>query len=909
LKTLALTFVAIVLLPCSVFSQPIEISTADQLQAIGADETSLAGEYVLVNDIDLAGYPWKAIVGFSGTFDGNGHIVKNLTTNNEDNRAGGLIGKALAGSVVKNVGVVDCNITSKDYAAAVVGDNFGEISNCFCVGGSVTTNGTGNVGSLCGMSRESSSITNCYSIGVDVTCLTATTRPATGAFLGYAAGTITNCYYVGGVVTPAPDGHRVGGFVGKISGTVTSCYFNLDEGGIGTFTSEGTTAEPGGRTTDDMMQESTYVGWDFTDIWIIDEGQSYPQLRMFLPPNPKATGPVPEDGGIIEDIFVELTWTAGAGATTNNVYISDDEDAVAQGTVEAVETTEASLVVGIPDAPLAPSLTPGMTYYWRVDAVGDETTAGDVWSFSVAPETAYGPSPADGARVIDPNVVLSWKAGLGAIVHYVTVGESFDEVDAAEPGLGAEAGEATLDIGQQEPGKIIYWRVDELNGETGEFVQGQVWSFATAISVIEDFEVYKEDPNDPESISIFDVWLDGWDEALGNGTGAIVSNASEPYAEQDVIHSGAQAMPFNFDNSGQTALGVRALYSETSRTFAPSADWSGQTTLGLWYRGRSENTAETLSVVITDAGNNSVVIENTAEQNAVQSMMWTEWVIPLGGIEGVDLSQVKTLAIRIGDPGAQQPGSKGKINIDDIAIYPQQTEQTVGPVGYWKLDETSGAIAQDSSGNGYDGILSADPEPAPVWTTDPERGNVLEFVPGLDYVDCGPGVGAGQDLTVALWIKPADVELMRPISCFDGGDYSENPGWFLMLRHDDWGEPPQVPPNAWFRMTGTEGEWNSGDLWIDECWAPDEWVHMAFTFDEDTDTLSGYINGELAGITVVPEGRSVASDMNPLIMGHGGGYEEYQGLMDEVCIYDIVLTEAEILNLALYPDIRVGLNE
>jgi len=244
-------------------------------------------------------------------------------------------------------------------------------------------------------------------------------------------------------------------------------------------------------------------------------------------------------------------------------------------------------------------------------------------------------------------------------------------------------------------------------------------------------------------------------------------------------------------------------------------------------------------------------------------------------------------------------------SIDEGQGYPQLQQPTVGPVGYWKLDETSGAIAQDSSGNGYDGILSADPDPAPLWTTDPARGNVLEFVPGLDYVDCGPGVSAGQNLTVALWIKPADKELMRPISCYDGGAYSENPGWFLMLRHDDWGEPPQIPPNAWFRITGgvdpetPEDAWNSGDLWINECWAPDEWIHMAFTFDEDTDTLSCYINGLLAGVTVVPESRGVASDTNPLIMGHGAA-EEYQGLMEEVRIYDVVLTEAEIWDL-VYP--------
>ena len=94
-----------------------------------------------------------------------------------------------------------------------------------------------------------------------------------------------------------------------------------------------------------------------------------------------------------------------------------------------------------------------------------------------------------------------------------------------EYGLGIEAAETTMDPGTLEAGKIIHWRVDELNGETGEFVQGQVWSFATATSLVDDFEGYKEDPEDPGSISIFDVWLDGVDGALGNGTGAVASNA------------------------------------------------------------------------------------------------------------------------------------------------------------------------------------------------------------------------------------------------------------------------------------------------------------------------------------------------------------------------------------------------
>ena len=239
--------------------------------------------------------------------------------------------------------------------------------------------------------------------------------------------------------------------------------------------------------------------------------------------------------------------------------------------------------------------------------------------------------------------------------------------------------------------------------------------------------------------------------------------------------------------------------------------------------------------------------------------------------------------------------------ISSVVVLCMVTSASAGLVANWALDETSGTVAADSSGNGNDGTLSADP--APVWVTDAERGNVLEFGPGLGEVNAGAGVGAGADLTVAFWMKPSDKEFQRPISCMDladaDPDYSANPGWFLMLRHDEWGD--QVPPNMWFRMTGTEGAWNEGDLWLDASWVHNAWTAVAFTFDEATDTLSGYINGVLAGTTVVPEGRSVGSLTNSLIMGHGGT-EDYQGLLDDVYIYDHVLTEAEIQGLQGIPE-------
>jgi len=91
--------------------------------------------------------------------------------------------------------------------------------------------------------------------------------------------------------------------------------------------------------------------------------------------------------------------------------------------------------------------------------------------------------------------------------------------------------------------------------------------------------------------------------------------------------------------------------------------------------------------------------------------MWTEWAIPLSDIEGIDLGQVNTLAIRIGDPAAQQAGSKGKINIDDIAIYPQQLVSPIAitiPVPNGNFEQVykpgSDTITADLGGNWTNGV-------------------------------------------------------------------------------------------------------------------------------------------------------------------------------------------------------------
>ncbi len=56
-------------------AQPIPISTPDDLAAMAQDPT---GHYVLTNDLDMTGIEWKSL-DFSGTLDGQGHAILNLT--------------------------------------------------------------------------------------------------------------------------------------------------------------------------------------------------------------------------------------------------------------------------------------------------------------------------------------------------------------------------------------------------------------------------------------------------------------------------------------------------------------------------------------------------------------------------------------------------------------------------------------------------------------------------------------------------------------------------------------------------------------------------------------------------------------------------------------------------------------
>ncbi|MEJ2703455.1 MAG: LamG domain-containing protein [Sedimentisphaerales bacterium] len=200
-------------------------------------------------------------------------------------------------------------------------------------------------------------------------------------------------------------------------------------------------------------------------------------------PFPYASGPSPQDGSMLSDTWVNLTWRSGEFAVSHNVYVGDNRDDVNEATTDSdlfrSNQTDTFYIAGFPGYAYPDGLVPGTTYYWRIDEVNDADPnspwKGDIWSFSVPPKTAYNPEPADGAPLADIAGSLTWTPGYGAKLHTIYFGDDFDTV--ANATVGTPVGMPTYTPAQLEEEKVYYWRVDEFDG-AGTYT-GQVWTFTT----------------------------------------------------------------------------------------------------------------------------------------------------------------------------------------------------------------------------------------------------------------------------------------------------------------------------------------------------------------------------------------------------------------------------------------------
>ncbi|MCK5269799.1 MAG: hypothetical protein KAJ46_03405, partial [Sedimentisphaerales bacterium] len=167
---------------------------------------------------------------FAGIFDGDGHIVSNLTidTVGAGNDYLGLFGHISGYSAeIENLGVENINITSgtdSDYLGSLCGRNsYGTISDCYATGSLTGGDGSRDLGGLCGHNLFST-ISNCHATG---SVNGGDNSESLGGLCGYSSGdaTITNCYATGSV-TGGDYSNALGGLCGynDSRGIIINCY-------------------------------------------------------------------------------------------------------------------------------------------------------------------------------------------------------------------------------------------------------------------------------------------------------------------------------------------------------------------------------------------------------------------------------------------------------------------------------------------------------------------------------------------------------------------------------------------------------------------------------------------------------------------------------------------------------------
>ena len=192
-------------------------TTGANLQGINGN---LSGQYALGSNVDASPTStWNAGAGFtpignsstpfSGTFDGLGHTVSNLTINLPTTNYVGLFGYTGPTGVIQNVGLIGGSVSGSTYLGGLVGFNGGAVTNSYNTG---SVSGTGNyVGGLVG--RNAGAVGGSYGAG------SVSGSSYVGGLVGYntSTGTLSNSWAKGNV---SGTGNYVGGLVGGNAGAI-----------------------------------------------------------------------------------------------------------------------------------------------------------------------------------------------------------------------------------------------------------------------------------------------------------------------------------------------------------------------------------------------------------------------------------------------------------------------------------------------------------------------------------------------------------------------------------------------------------------------------------------------------------------------------------------------------------------
>ncbi|MCX5643404.1 MAG: LamG domain-containing protein, partial [Phycisphaerae bacterium] len=290
---------------------------------------------------------------------------------------------------------------------------------------------------------------------------------------------------------------------------------------------------------------------------------------------------------------------------------------------------------------------------------------------------------------------------------------------------------------------------------------------------------------------------------------------------------------------------------------------------------QQSNGAAPLYVTVEDKAGKKKTLVNP-DAGAVNQGVWTAWPIALTDLTGVSLTAVKKLTIGVGDPAGAKSGATGTLYIDDILVG--KPIVPVGLVARYTLENN----VNDVSGNGHDGTVIG----APTYVTG---------APGLGTGMLFPGTpGNGVDLGT---FNPSEKTDMLSVSLWAKWNGLSTQWQGLIGKRNIWDPAQMMWQIEASQTTGTLSFSSNGSYPAsgNPILKVGEWTHIAVTFDKTTARF--YVNGTQTGSGGFVFGTNPDCAIEFGCDNSGGG-NAFNGALDDVRLYDVVLTPAEILTLA-----------
>ena len=515
------------------------------------------------------------------------------------------------------------------------------------------------------------------------------------------------------------------------------------------------------------------------------------------------------------------------------------------------------------------------------------------------------PNPPDGATNIPLDVILKWSPGFSAQKHKVFLGTSPDDTgpNAAPVDNPQQPQDAnTYNPGGLEFGKTYYWRIDEVNDV--HTWTGDIWKFTvTNSAVVDDFESYNE-------FNIYDKWIQ-----IPGASYYYLGLAKPP----EPVHNSQRSLKFDYYYKGN-------FHYEATYYFDPPQNLAsiGAKSLELYFYGQVYNNTNCQMYLVLDDGDTKKIVPYEGDANDITKELWQPWRIDLQNIDDINIRNIESITIGFDNiPNQLSTTGYGLVYFDDIRLYGSRCLEENKPEADFNSDckvdfEDLEEMSDNWLVSGHGNVIVFVPGTPVAWykfdgnvndSTGRANGQIWgnpSFVPGVDgqalqfdgfedtvLVPDATSIFSkiNNGITITFWANGKNsTHHTDTLFCTNFEYNNYNPT--IAINLGCWKQPGRYNWDCgypWSFDNRLSGEHRYTAEW------EGRWNHWAFTKDVTTGKMQIYLNGSLFDSR--NESHSPISGVTSFQIG-SGWYGSYDGMIDDLRIYNYALSQPEIAYLA-----------